>query len=128
MLSKNIRKDVFNHIRENGKSKGIYIDHINGYVEHVHCLISLKSDQNLATIMNLLKGESSHWINKNKLTKKRFSWQTEYFAASVSHSAIDRVRKYIRNQEAHHTKKPFEEEYNEFIEKYGFELIPDADS
>ena len=120
-LAQEIRKEVFSHIKENAQTKGIHLDHINGYVEHVHCLISLNSDQNIATVTNLLKGESSHWINQNKLTKSRFGWQDEYFAASVSHSQIDTVRQYIRNQEVHHSKQTFQQEYDEFISKYEFE-------
>jgi len=61
-LTKDIRQKVFSHIKENARTKGIHLDHINGYAEHVHCLISLDSDQNVATVANLLKGESSHWI------------------------------------------------------------------
>ena len=117
-LNKEIRQQVFEHIKENAQTKGIFIDHINGYVEHVHCLVSLNSDQNIATITNLLKGESSFWINKNKLTKTKFGWQDEYFAASVSHSQVDKVRQYIRNQEEHHKMKTFQQEYDEFVSKY----------
>jgi putative transposase len=70
--------------------------------------------------MQLLKGESSFWINKNKLTKQKFEWQEEYFAGSVSESIIDKVRDYIKNQEIHHKKKTFQEEYDEIISKFGF--------
>ncbi len=116
-----MRSKVFKHIKEYAEAKDIHLDHISGYVEHVHCLLSLNSDQNIATIANLLKGESSFWINKNKLTKEKFGWQDEYFAASVSHSQIDVVRKYIQNQEEHHRKRTFQQEYQEFISKYEFE-------
>ncbi len=71
----------------------------------------------------LIKGESSFWINKNQLTKERFEWQDEYFAVSVSESKIDAVRNYIKNQEEHHNKKSFQEEYDAFILRYGFEKI-----
>ena len=116
-----VREKVFMHIKEYAQAKDIHLDHINGYVEHVHCLLSLNSDQNIATIANLLKGESSFWVNKNKLTKEKFGWQDEYFAASVSHSQIDVVRRYIRNQEEHHRKRTFQQEYEEFISKFEFE-------
>ena len=66
-------------------------------------------------------GESSHWINENRIFKKKFEWQDEYFAVSVSESAVNRVRDYIKNQEEHHRKKSFMEESNEFMRKYGFE-------
>jgi putative transposase len=113
-LTKNIRYKVFDHIRENARNKGIYLDHINGYVEHVHCLISLNSSQNLATIVNLLKGESSFWINKNELTKVNFAWQEEYYTISVSPSQVNAVREYIRNQEEHHRTKTWLEETEDF--------------
>ena len=108
-------------MRENAIDKDIYIDFINGYCEHVHCLISLGSGQNIDKILMLLKGESSHWINKNKFLQKKFEWQDEYFAVSVNESAVNRVRDYIKNQEEHHKKRSFQEEYNEFMRKYGFE-------
>ncbi|MBI5218645.1 MAG: transposase [Bacteroidia bacterium] len=87
----------------------------------VHCLISLKANQTTDNILMLLKGESSHWINTNKLTNAKFAWQNEYFAVSVSESAVNKVRDYIKNQEEHHRKKSFQEEYDEFMQKYGFE-------
>jgi len=116
-----LRVRVWKHIKENASNKGIYLDMINGFSDHCHCLISLGSDQNLEKIVQLIKGESSFWINKNHLTKERFSWQDEYFAVSFSESKIDLVRNYIKNQEQHHQHKTFAEEYQEFIDKYNFE-------
>jgi len=119
--SQELRIKVWQHIRENAKKKGIFIDFISGYTDHCHCLISLGSDQTMQKIMQLIKGESSFWINKNQLTKEKFEWQDEYFAVSVSESQLYRVRNYIKNQEQHHRKKTFQEEYDEFIAKYGFQ-------
>ncbi|VXA93760.1 transposase [Flavobacterium sp. 9R] len=118
-----LRQKVWNHIRENAIQKGIYIDFINGYSDHCHCLISLGVDQNIQKVIQLIKGESSFWINKNELTKEKFQWQEEYFAVSVSESILDKVREYIKNQETHHKKKSFQEEYDEFILKYGFKMV-----
>ena len=120
-----IRQTVWNHIRENAKEKGIYIDFINGHADHCHCLISLGVDQTIQKVMQLIKGESSFWINKQKLIQDKFEWQDEYFAVSVSESVLDRVRNYIKNQEQHHSKKTFYQEYDEFIIKYGFQKFPD---
>tara|TARA_R110000737_G_scaffold353433_2_gene405295 strand:- start:13835 stop:14065 length:231 start_codon:yes stop_codon:yes gene_type:complete len=75
--------------------------------------------------MQLIKGESSFWINKNKLTQEKFEWQDEYFAVSVSESKLNKVRDYIRNQEEHHKRNTFQEEYEAFIIKYGFERFKD---
>ena len=121
--SLDLRIKLWKHIKQNGTEKGIFIDMINGYSDHCHCLISLSSNQTIEKIVQLIKGESSHWLNKNQLTKEKFAWQDEYFAVSVSESMIENVRNYIKNQEKHHQKKTFAEEYQEFIEKYNFEKL-----
>jgi putative transposase len=114
------RAEIIEHIRSYAQLKGIYLDHVNGGNDHLHALISMNADQNIASIMNLLKGESSHWINKRNFTKAKFSWQNEYYAVSIGESQINSIREYIRNQEAHHQKRTFQQEYEEFIQKYGF--------
>jgi REP element-mobilizing transposase RayT len=113
------------HIRENAKEKGIYIDLINGHIDHLHCLVSLGADQTIQKIMQLIKGESSFWINHHVLIQEKFEWQEEYFAVSVSESQLKRVRNYILNQETHHQIMTFQEEYDEFILKYGFQRFVD---
>jgi REP element-mobilizing transposase RayT len=120
ILSKEIRKGLFEHIRENAKTKQIYIDFINGDMEHIHCLLTLNADMNIAKVIQLIKGEAAFWANKHKLVKPKLDWADEYFAVSVSESAIDKVRDYIKNQEEHHKKVTFKDEYDKFISKYGF--------
>jgi len=115
-----LRRKVWQHIRENAMGKKIFIDYINGYAEHCHCLISLGIDQSIEKIMQLIKGESAYWINKNRLIEQKFEWQDEYFAVSVSESMLDKVRDYIKSQEEHHHRKSYQEEYDEFNEKFGF--------
>ncbi len=116
-----IRKDVFEHLKENAKTKGIYVDFIGGYIDHIHCLISLGSDQKISKIVQLIKGESSHWINKNNLTQGKFGWQDEYFAVSVSEMNIESVRKYTANQAEHHKKESFDDEFRGFMKRAGFQ-------
>lgn len=77
LLTPEIRKRVWQHIRENAKEKNIYIDFGNGYSDHCHCLISPGVDQTMSKIMQLIKGESSFWINKQKLSDGKFEWQDE---------------------------------------------------
>ena len=77
--------------------------------------------QNIANVVQLLKGESSHWINNNLKFFGKFEWQDEYFAVSVSESMKNVIFNYIKKQEEHHLKKTFEQEYKEFIEKYKFD-------
>ncbi len=122
-LTSDIRQKVFAHIRENALKKNIYVDFVNGYNDHMHCLISLNQEQTIAKVTQLIKGESSFWINKNNLCKEHFEWQEDYFAVSVSESGINKVREYIKNQETHHKIKTFQQEYDEFIEKYGFRVM-----
>jgi len=94
---------------------------MNCVSDHIHLLISLGKEQTVAKTAMLLKGESSFWINRQKLIKQKFEWQDEYIALSVSYSAIDKVRNYILNQEEHHRKKSFNEEYNKFLSSHHFE-------
>src|SRR5688572_20592185 len=115
LLSDEIRLKVFQHIRQNAGEKGIIVDFIGGYVDHVHCLVSLGTDQTIEKIIQLIKGESSFWINKNKLCKEKFEWQDEYFAVSVSESVVDKVREYIKKQEEHHRKQTFKDEFEIFL-------------
>lgn len=70
--SPELRQKTWDHIRYNAKDKGIYVDFINGYQEHCHCLVSLGNNQTIDKVAQLLKGESSNWINKNGLTKLKF--------------------------------------------------------
>jgi REP element-mobilizing transposase RayT len=117
-LRDEIRNEVIQHIRKNAETKGIYIDHINGYHEHIHALVSLGGSQTISDIMQKIKGESSFWINKNKLTRLKFAWQDDFYSVSIGMSQVDNLRKYIRNQEQHHQKISFQEELDKIIEEY----------
>jgi len=127
LIIKTIRENVFKHIYKNALDKGIMIDIVNGYSEHVHCLFRLKNDQTIKDIMQLMKGESSFWINKQKLVKTKFRWQKEYYAVSVSESQVSRVKNYIRLQEDHHSIVSFNKEFQKFIKKYGFQVFKDGE-
>lgn len=120
LLTKDIRYKVQEHIIQNCKEKSIYLKAINGYKDHIHCLISLGREQSIAKIAQLIKGESSFWINKHKLTETQFIWQDDYFAVSVSESIVPKVVAYIKNQELHHADKSFDDEVKEFEKIYGF--------
>jgi REP element-mobilizing transposase RayT len=125
LKTKTIREAMWQHIRDNGRTKGIFIDFVNGYSEHCHCLVSLGTEQTISKVMQLIKGESAYWFNKQNLIKDKLEWQDEYFAVSVSGSVLNKVREYIKNQEDHDGKKTFQQEYDEFITKYGFQKFKD---
>lgn len=120
-----LREKMWKHIKENGKEKGIFIDFVNGYSDHCHCLVSLKSDQTIQKVIQMIKGESAFWFNNQNFILEKFGWQDEYFAVSVSESMIENVRNYIRNQETHHSIKSFDDEYNKMIDVYGFQKFND---
>ena len=115
-----LRKNVFQHIKNNAADKDIWLDCVNGYSDHAFCLISLGSEQTISKVAQLIKGESSFWINQNKLTKQKFIWQDDYWAVGVSERHVEKVRNYIHKQESHHSKKTFKIEIDTFMEKYGW--------
>lgn len=100
------RQLVWKHIKENANAKGIFNDYVNEYEDHCHCLISMGFNQNIEKIMQLIKGESSFWINKNQhlfpnLKGKRFEWQEEFLhylflnLFCLEFGIIVRIRKHI---------------------------------
>jgi len=123
IISQELKPLLLQHIKENSIKKEIFIDTVNCVSDHIHLLVSLGTEQTIAKTAMLIKGESSFWVNKQKLIKNKFEWQDEYIVLSVSYSAVDKVRAYISNQEIHHKKKTFAEEYEEFLNAHHFEGV-----
>ena len=117
-LTKEIRYSLIEHIKSNAKKKDVFLRTVNGWAEHIHCLISLGKNQEIAKVAMLLKGESAHWLNQQLYFKGKFYWQDDYFAVSVSESMVEAVEDYIKKQEEHHASKPFSEELEFFARKY----------
>ena len=120
LISKELKPLLLDHIKDNSVKKGIFIDTLNCVEEHIHLLISLGNDQTISKNAQLIKGESSFWVNQQGLINQKFEWQDDFIALSVSERFIPVVRQYIINQEEHHRKKSFAEEYLEFLEGHGF--------
>ncbi|MBP7152573.1 MAG: IS200/IS605 family transposase [Paludibacteraceae bacterium] len=95
---------------------------INGVSDHIHMFIGMKPVQSLSDLMQDIKGDSSKWINNNHLVNGKFEWQAGYGAFSYSLSQIDQVCKYIANQEAHHKKKTFTEEYKKLLQEFNIDF------
>jgi putative transposase len=91
---------------------------VNGVEDHIHCLFGLKPVISISELMKTVKAKSSKYINDHNLTKNRFEWQAGYGVFSYCHSEIDSVYHYIANQEEHHKKQMFREEYLEFLDKF----------
>jgi len=118
VLTKDIRNVLFRHIKQNAREKGIFIDSLNGYTDHIHCLYNLNADMSISKTLQLIKGEASFWANEKNLVKPKLIWADDYFAVSVSESIVPKVRMYIQNQEEHHRTMTFQEEYDDFIKKF----------
>lgn len=86
--------------------------------DHCHILIGLHPSKSIADLMREVKSSSTNYINQNKLTHTKFTWQVGYGAFSYNRSILDRVVKYILNQREHHRKVTFKEEYVQFLEKF----------
>jgi REP element-mobilizing transposase RayT len=95
---------------------------INGMPDHVHVFFGMRPAQSLSELMQNVKKDSSLWINEKGFVRGRFSWQEGYGALSYSKSNVDQVIEYIRNQEVHHRKTTFLEEYRDFLRKYGVDF------
>jgi putative transposase len=91
---------------------------VNGVEDHVHCFLGLKPVVSISELMKTVKAKSSKYINDHKLTAERFEWQEGYGVFSYSQSSVDKVYKYIQNQEAHHKKQTFRDEYLAFLKKF----------
>jgi putative transposase len=105
-------------IVQNNKHKMIAI---NGMEDHLHIFVGLHTNQSVADIMRVVKGESSEWINKQRYVKRKFSWQEGYGAFSYGRNQIDRIYQYILNQKTHHQKKAFLDEYVELLDEFGIQ-------
>jgi putative transposase len=95
---------------------GVPLD-VGGTADHVHLLIGLKATHCLADVLRTLKGDSSRWIH-DEMRVQKFEWQEGYGAFAVSASNVAAVRAYVRDQERHHRKRSFQEEYREFLMKH----------
>ena len=122
IITNDLKPLILDHILENAAQKNIYIDCLNCVQDHIHLLISLGREQTVSQTTMLIKGESSFWGNKQKIIQNKFEWQDDYIALSVSQSGLNKVRQYIGNQEEHHRKQTFSEEYDTFLKAHQFEL------
>jgi REP element-mobilizing transposase RayT len=121
LLQKPWRDDVFKYIAGIIKGKNQKPIIVNGVSDHVHVFVGLKPAMNISDLVRDIKNNSSNFINEQKFLKRKFSWQEGYGVFSYAHSQIENVYNYIANQENHHKKKTFKEEYIEFLQKFDIE-------
>lgn len=112
------KTDLYKYIAGIIKNNGHKLIAIGGMPDHIHLLIGVRPNQSISELLKFIKGDSSRWINKNNFVKRRFEWQAGFGAFSYSKSHLKEVIRYIENQEIHHKKRSFREEYLEFLQKY----------
>ncbi|AFH48959.1 Transposase [Ignavibacterium album JCM 16511] len=125
LLNKNLREEIFRYISGVIKEKGHKPIIVNGYSDHVHCFVGLKPSVAISDLVRDIKNNSSKFINEKKYLRGKFNWQEGYGVFSYSHSQIKKVYDYILNQEIHHKKKSFKEEYLELLRKFEIEFKPE---
>jgi len=111
------KDELYKYITGIVQNNGHKLIAINGIANHVHIFIGYKPNQLIPHLMQDVKGSSSKWINEKRFVKGKFSWQEGYGAFSYSNSQIDSVVKYINDQEMHHKKHTFREEYILLLKK-----------
>ncbi len=114
-LNKKFRVELCTNIRENTREKGMLVDMINAVEDHMHCLFRLLPPQSISEIMKQIKGASSFWINDNNLLPIKFKWQQGFGVLSVNPREVNKVRRYIKNQEQHHKKWHLDDELKRFL-------------
>jgi REP element-mobilizing transposase RayT len=118
-LNHQIRIALFDHLVERSEKLQIILEGMSIQLEHVHLLLALPLDKPIAQVAKGLKGESSNWINNKDFISGKFRWQRGYGAFSVSASQLSKVKRYIKNQNEHHVRKSFKEEYDDWARQYG---------
>ncbi len=95
---------------------------INGMPDHVHVLCLLSRKCPIADLVRVSKAETSKWVKRQGPSRSGFQWQSGYGAFSVSESNVEQVRQYIANQERHHARRSFQDEFREICRRHGVEL------
>lgn len=131
LITQDFKEDLYKYITGIVQNQGQKLIAINGMPDHLHILIGLRPAMALADLVREIKADSTNFINKEKFVRGRFNWQEGYGAFSYGHSQLNAIIRYIQNQERHHERRSFENEYMTllrkfdiaFDEKYVFEFI-----
>jgi putative transposase len=118
IINKHWKNELYKYISGIVQNHGHKILAINGMPDHIHIFLGMRPNQSLSNLLQDVKGDSSKWINQKKFIPGHFSWQEGYGAFSYSRSHVDRVIDYIKNQENHHNKISFIEEYIDLLKKF----------
>lgn len=118
LIKQRFREELYKYISGIIANKKQKLLAIGGMPDHFHIFVGLAPDMKLSDLVRDIKANSSKWINENKFVRGKFSWQEGYGAFSYARSQMDTAIKYIMNQEKHHVKKSFKEEYLDMLKKF----------
>ena len=121
MIEKRWKNELEKYITAIVQNHGHKLIAIGSMPDHIHIFVGYKLTQTIPKLVEEIKTSSNAWIKEKKLTRFKFDWQKGYGAFSHSHSQIDTVAKYVLNQEAHHRKKSFQDEYFELLNEFEIE-------
>jgi len=115
LVSESWQDELYQYITGVIRNKNQKLMIVNGMPDHVHLLIGASPNCNLSDLVRDVKSNSSKWINEKNFLSGKFAWQTGFGAFTISHSHIEKIVHYIKNQQVHHKTKTFREEYQEFL-------------
>jgi len=121
LIDKKWKDELYKYISGIITNKGQKAIIVNGVSDHIHIFVGLKPSMAISDLVRDIKNNSSNFINDKKFVESKFSWQEGYGAFSYAHSQIEQVYNYILNQEKHHQKQTFKDEYHEFLQKFQIE-------
>lgn len=112
------KEELYKYITGIVQSTGHKMLAINGMPDHIHMFFGMRPTESLSDLMQRVKANSSSWINKSRFVKGKFEWQEGFGGFSYSKSHVTRVIKYIQNQELHHKKRTFLQEYVALLDAF----------
>ena len=121
LIHESFKEELYQYISGIIKANNHKLLVINGMPDHLHIFIGMRPTQSISDLLQDIKGSSSKWINEKKFIKGKFEWQEGYGAFSYGKSQVKDVIAYIENQEQHHSKKTFRDEYLDFLKKFDVE-------
>ena len=122
LRDKTVRNQMFRMLAHHVKEAGCVVATVGGHVDHVHLLAGLARTLKICTLIEVIKTETSKWAKNVDGGDKSFAWQSGYGVFSVSYSNLASVENYITNQEAHHAKRSYQDEFRLLCEKHGLEI------
>ncbi len=121
-ITPDIRQRLWEYLGGAVRGEGGIAILVGGMADHVHLLVTLRQDQAVSDLLRQIKSNSSGWIHDTFPAASAFRWQNGYGAFSVSHSQIEVVKRYIANQERHHKRRSFEDEFRALLVRHGIEF------